>query len=165
VNSKAELEHLRDAYRFALAWWGLHRLQQTSNDAWAAVVRTFVPWLGPVERMARETDQVIEIDRESRLFLWWDQSVQMGWAAPRAFLVFVLLQHAPDQIPNDIGAPRFLHATMLPEIEQMLDAIGTDQELWQLLGGAPADLAQRVDALRSAIRTAGQAAHADLGLA
>jgi hypothetical protein len=165
VSSKAELEHLRDSYRFALAWWGLHRLQQTSNDAWAAVVRTFVPWLGSVERMARETDQVIEIDRESRLILWWDHYVQMGWAAPRAFLVFVLLQHAPEQIPEDIGVPRFLHATMSTEIEQMLDAIATDQELWQLLGGAPADLAQRVDALRSAIRAAGQAARADLGLA
>ena len=47
----------------------------------------------------------------------------------------------------------------------MLDAVAMNQELWQLLGGAPADLGQRVDPLRSAIRAAGEAARNELGLA
>jgi hypothetical protein len=166
VNSKAKLEELRDAYRFALAYWALHQLQESRDIAWADVLKTFVPWLGSVEKMARQADQVVQIDLDTRLFLRWHLTpVQMGWAAPRAFLVFVLLQHAPAQVPRNIGVPRFLSGTMSAEVEQMLDAIATDQELWQLLGGPPADLAQRVDALRSAIRSAGQAARADLGLA
>lgn len=166
VNSKAELEDLRDAYRFSLAYWALHRLEKTADTAWAEVLKQFIPWLGSVEKMARQADQVVQIDYDTRLFLWWhDGDVQMGWAAPRAFLVFVLLQHAPDQIPADIGVPRFLHETMSTEIEQMLDAIASDQELWGLLGGPTTDIAQRVEALRSAIRSAGEAARAELGLA
>lgn len=166
VNSKAELEDLRDAYRFALAYWALHQLQQSGDTAWADVLKTFVPWLGSVEKIARQTDQIVQIDLDTHLLLQWHQTtVQMGWAAPRAFLVFVLLQHAPDQIPADIGVPRFLRRTMSTEIEQMLDAVATNQDLWQLLGGAPADLDQRVEAVRSAIRTAGEAARSELGLA
>jgi hypothetical protein len=164
VSSKAELEELRDAYRFALAHWALHQLQESRDTAWAGVVKTLVPWLGSVGKMARQTDQVVQIDLDTRLFLQWHQTtVQMGWAAP--FLVFVLLQHAPDQIPANIGMPRFLHGTMSTEIEQMLDAVATNEELWQLLGGAPPDLARRVEALRGAIRTAGEAARVELGLA
>jgi hypothetical protein len=166
VHSKAELDELRDAYRFALAYWALHQLQESRDAAWADVLKTFVPWLGSVEKMAAQADQVVQIDHDTRLMLHWHQTtVQMGWAAPRAFLVFVLLQHAPDQIPVDIDMPQFLRGTMSTDIEQMLEAVATDQELWQLLGGAPADLAQRVDALRTAIRTAGEAARAQLGLA
>jgi hypothetical protein len=166
VHSKSELDELRDAYRFALAYWALYQLQQTRDTAWADVLRTFVPWLGSVERMAGQADRVVQIDLDTRLMLHWHQTtVQMGWAAPRAFLVFVLLQHAPGQIPANIGVPQFLGGTMSTEIEQMLDAVAADQELWQLLGGAPPDLAQRVDALRAAIRTAGEAARAQLGLA
>jgi hypothetical protein len=166
IESKAELERLRDAYRFALAYWALHQLERTRDAVWADVVKIFVPWLGSVERMAAEADEVIQIDLDTRLFLHWHQmTVQIGWAAPRAFLVFTLLQHAPDQIPADIGVPSFLRGTMSTEIEQMLGIIATDQELWPLLGGAPADLEKRVDALRLAIRAAGQAARAELGLA
>jgi hypothetical protein len=166
VSSKAQLEELRDAYRFALAYWALHQLRVSRDTAWAGVLKTVVPWLGSVEKMATQTDRVVQIDLDTRLFLQWHQTtVQIGWAAPRAFLVFALLQHAPDQIPADIGLPRFLHRTMSTEIEQMLDAVATDEELWRLLGGAPADLAQRAEALRGAIRAAGEAARAELGLA
>ena len=165
ANSKSELEELRDAYRFALAYWALHQLQRSGDTAWADVLKTFVPWLGPVSKMATQTDQVVQIDLDTRLFLQWHQTTaQIGWAAPRAFLVFVLLQHGPDQIPADIGLPRFLQGTMSNEIEQMLDAVAADHQLWELLGGAPADLAQRVDSLRSTIRTAGQTARGALGL-
>lgn len=165
VSSKARLEELRDSYRFALAYWALHRLRESRDNAWGDVLKTFVPWLGSVEKMTRQTDQVVQIDLDTRLFLQWHETpVQMGWAAPRAFLVFVLLQHAPDQIPADIGVPRFLQGTMSTEIEQMLDAVATDQELWQLLLGPPADLDERVEALRRAIRASGTAARADLGL-
>jgi Alcohol dehydrogenase GroES-like domain len=114
---------------------------------------------------AAEATKVIEIDLDTRLFLHWHRTtVQMGWAAPRAFIVFVLLQHAPDQIPADIGVPRFLRGTVSTEIEQMLDAMAANDQLWQLLGGAPVDLAERVEALRAAIRAAGRAARAELGL-
>jgi hypothetical protein len=165
VASKNELESLRDAYRFALAYWALHRLEQTEDPAWAGVGKLFVPWLGSVERLAAEAAKVIEIDLDTRLFLHWHQTtVQMGWAAPRAFIVFVLLQHAPDQVPADIGVPRFLSGTMSTEIEQMLDAVAANDQLWQLLGGAPTDLAERVEALRAAIQAAGRAARAELGL-
>jgi hypothetical protein len=165
VESKNELESLRDAYRFALAYWALHRLEQSEDRAWAEVVKLFVPWLGSVERLAAEADKVIEIDLETRLFLHWHQTnVQMGWAAPRAFVVFVLLQHAPDQIPADIGVPTFLAGTMSTEVEQMLDAVAGRDVLWQLLGGAPADLPARVEALRVMIQATGQRARAELGL-
>src|SRR5207249_1643007 len=50
VNSKAKLEELRDAYRFALAYWALHQLQESRDIAWADVLKTFVPWLGSVEK-------------------------------------------------------------------------------------------------------------------
>jgi hypothetical protein len=166
VNSKTQLDELRDAYRFALAYWALHRLENRGDTAWADVLKIFLPWLGSVEKLARQADQVVQIDLDTHLFLQWHQTaVQMGWAAPRAFLVFVLLQHAPDQIPPEIGVPRFLRGTMSAEIEQMLDAVATNQELWQLLGSPPEDLDQRVEALRTAIRTAGQAARGELGLA
>jgi hypothetical protein len=166
VNSKAELEDLRGAYRFSLAYWALHRLEKTADIAWADVLKQFVPWLGSVEKMAEQTDQVVQIDYDTRLFLWWhDGDVQMAWAAPRAFLVFALLQHAPEHIPADIGLPQFLHGTMSTEIEKMLDAVASDQKLWGLLGGAPTDIAQRVKALRGMIRTAGESARVELGLA
>jgi hypothetical protein len=129
------------------------------------VVKLFAPWLGSVERLAAEAAKVIEIDLDTRLFLHWHQTtVQMGWAAPRAFIVFVLLQHAPDQIPADIGVPRFLSGTMSTEIEQMLDEVAANENLWRLLGGAPADLAERVEALRRPIQAAGRTARAELGL-
>jgi hypothetical protein len=159
VESKAKLEELRDAYRFALAHWALHQLQESRDSAWTDVVKTLVPWLGSVEKMAGQADDVVQIDLDTRLFLHWHQTtVQMGWAAPRAFLVFVLLQHAPAEIPADIGVPLFLQGTMSTEIEEMLDAVATNRELWQLLGGAPAELDERVKALRRAIRAAGAAA-------
>jgi hypothetical protein len=165
VASKDELESLRDAYRFALAYWALHRLERTEDPAWAGVVKLFVPWLGSVERLAAEAAKVIEIDLDTRFFLHWHQTtVQMGWAAPRALIVFVLLQHAPDQIPADIGVPRFLSGTMSTEIEQMLDEVAANENLWRLLGGAPADLAERVEALRRPIQAAGRTARAELGL-
>jgi hypothetical protein len=166
VDSKQALDNLRDAYRFGLAYWALHQLERTGDASWSEVVKVFVPWLGSVERLATEADAVIQIDLDTRLFLEWHHTtVQMGWAAPRAFLVFTLLQHAPDQIAGDVGIPAFLRGTMSTEIEQMLDAVAANQDLWQLLGGAPADLGPRVDALRTLIRTAGQAARAELGLA
>jgi hypothetical protein len=115
--------------------------------------------------VAAEAARVIEIDLDSRLFLQWHQTtVQMGWAAPRAFIVFVLLQHAPEQIPADIGVPRFLSGTMSTEIEQMLDEVAANEQLWKLLGGAPADLAERVEGLRRPIQAAGRRARAELGL-
>jgi hypothetical protein len=163
--SKTELEHLRDTYRFGLAYWALHQLEQTDDPSWAEMLKVFLPWLGSVERLAAEAGDVIEMDLDTRLFLQWHQTnVQVGWAAPRAFIVFVLLQHAPDQIPGDIGVPRFLRGTMSTEIEQTLDAVAANDHLWQLLGGAPADLDVRVERLRSAIRAAGRAARAELGL-
>jgi hypothetical protein len=166
VKAKAKLQSLRDAYRFALAYWALHRLRTSREAAWAGVLNSFLPWLGSVETMAAEADRVIQIDLDTRLFLFWHQTaVQMGWAAPRAFLVFVLLQHPPDQIPADIGVPRFLERTMSTEIEQMLDDVAGDAELWSLLGGEPADLPQRVEALRTAIHAAGTTARAHMGLA
>jgi hypothetical protein len=65
------------------------------------MLKVLLPWLGSVERLAAETGDVIEMDLDTRLFLQWHQTnVQMGWAAPRAIIVFVLLQHAPDQIPG-----------------------------------------------------------------
>jgi hypothetical protein len=165
VELKADLERTRDAWRFGLAYWALHRLKETEDQSWAEVVRVFVPWLGSVERMATEASDVIQMDLDTRLFLQWHQTtVQVSWAAPRAFIVFTLLQHAPDQIPPDIGVPSFLRGTMSTEIEQMLDAVAANDHLWQLLGGAPADLDVRVERLRSAIRAAGRAARAELGL-
>jgi hypothetical protein len=53
---------------------------------------------------------------------------------------------------------------MSTEIEQMLDAVAANDHLWQLLGGAPADLDVRVERLRIAIRATGRAARAELGL-
>ena len=53
---------------------------------------------------------------------------------------------------------------MSTEIEQMLDAVAANDQLWQLLGGAPTDLAERVEALRAAIQAAGRAVRAELGL-
>jgi hypothetical protein len=165
VESKTGLESLRDAYRFAVAHWALHRLEQTEDPAWGGVVKLLVPWLGSVERLAAAAGKVIEIDLDTRLFVYWHQTtVQMGWAAPRAFIVFVLLQHEPDQIPADMGVPRFLSGTMSTEIEQMLDAVAARGQLWRLLGGAPDDLAERVEALRRPIQAAGRAARAELGL-
>ncbi len=166
VELKEELERNRDAWRFALAYWALHRLRETQDQAWAEVLRVFLPWLGSVERMSTEASDVIQMDLDTRLLLQWHQTtVQVSWAAPRAFIVFTLLQHAPDQIPPDIGVPSFLRGTMSTEIEQMLDAVAADHDLWQLLGGAPADLDARVAALRVTIQTAGRAARAELGLA
>jgi hypothetical protein len=57
VASKDELESLRDAYRFALAYWALHRLERAEDPAWAGVVKLFVPWLGSVERLGRRSRQ------------------------------------------------------------------------------------------------------------
>ena len=53
---------------------------------------------------------------------------------------------------------------MSTEIEQMLDHVAADGELWDLLGGEPGDLPQRVEALRIAIQAAGTAAGARMGL-
>lgn len=165
VELKNNLERTRDAWRFGLAYWSLHSLRETQDESWSDVLRTFVPWLGSVERMATETTDVIEMDLETRVFLHWHQAtVQMGWAAPRAFVVMVLLQHAPEQIPPDIGVPSFLRGTMSTEIEEMLESVAADHDLWRLLGGAPADLAARVAALRVTIQNAGRGARAELGL-
>jgi hypothetical protein len=165
VELKADLERARDAWRFGLAYWALHRLKETEDQSWSEVLRVFVPWLGSVERMATEASDVIQMDLDTRLFLQWHQTtVQVSWAAPRAFIVFTLLQHAPDQIPPDIGVPSFLRGTMSTEIEQMLDTVAADRDLWQLLGGAPADLDERVAALRLTIQNAGRAAGEELGL-
>lgn len=165
VNAKAEIDDLRAAYRFALAYWALHQLETSEDSAWVGVLTTLIPWLGSVEKMAKQADQVAQLDRENRLFLGWHETpVQMGWAAPRAFLVFVLIQHAPDQIPADIGVPNFLSGTQSREIEAILDTVVAKQELWQLLGSVPADLNERVEALRRLIRATGEAARREMGL-
>ena len=49
-------------------------------------------------------------------------------------------------------------------IEQMLDAVAADRDLWQLLGGAAADLDERVAAVRLTIQNAGRVAREELGL-
>jgi len=46
----------------------------------------------------------------------------------------------------------------------MLDTVAVDRDLWQLLVGAPADLDERVAALRLTIQNAGRAAREELGL-
>jgi len=67
-------------------------------------------------------------------------------------------------IPPDIGMPSFLRGTMSTEIEQMLDTVAANRDLWQLFGGAPADLDERVAALRLTSQNAGRAAREELGL-
>jgi hypothetical protein len=149
---KKALESLRDAYCFALCYWALHQLQ-AGNEAWRGIVGTILPWLGAPERIAEQADQVIQIDHDRHLFLSWHQvPIQMGWAAPRAFIILTLLQHPPNEIPADLGRRNFLRHGMTAEIEAMLDNVAADANLWQLLGGQPADLAGRVAALRAAIQ-------------
>lgn len=154
INQKDALDRLRDAYRFAVAYWALHQLEATHSTDWRGVLETILPWLGNTERLATEAEQVISIDLDDHLFMQWhDSPVQMGWAAPRAFIVFTLLQHAADQIPADIGRRNFLRHGMAAEIETILDGLAADDQLWELLAGRPEDLPARVEALRAAIRT------------
>jgi hypothetical protein len=153
IVAKDALDDLRNAYRFAVSYWALHQLRETGYSDWLKILNTILPWLGPPDRLAKEADQVAQIDLDERIFLGWHgHAVQMGWAAPRAFVIFTLLQHSPNAIPSDVGRRNFLRGGMLAEIEQMLDNVAADAPLWQLLGGAPADLAARVTALREALQ-------------
>jgi hypothetical protein len=103
-------------------------------------------WTGTTSGQAA---QVVQIDLDDRMFLQWhDSPVQMGWAAPRAFIVLTLLQYGPDQIPADVGRQNFLRHGMATEIVQILDQVAAADPLWELLGGRPGDFAARVDALR-----------------
>ncbi len=153
IAQKNTLERLRDAYRFAIAYWALHQLVTTRNTDWRGVIALILPWLGDPERLAAEVDQVISIDRDDSTFTrWHDSTVQIGWAGPRAFIVFSLLQYSPDQIPVNVGRRTFLRHGMQVEIEELLDAVAADEQLWELLGGRPEDLPMRIEALRNAIR-------------
>lgn len=153
VSQKEALERLRDAYRFAVAYWALHQLQTTRGTDWRGVIDSILPWLGNPERLAAEAEQVVAIDLDDHIFMQWhDSPVQMGWAAPRAFIVFSLLRHPPAQVPANVGRRNFLRHGMANEIEQILVAVAADDQLWELFGGRPEDLADRVEALRVAIR-------------
>jgi hypothetical protein len=152
ITQKDALESLRDAYRFALTYWALHQLRNSGDAAWLEVLRTLLPWLGPADRMAQEADDVTRIDLDRSIFLGWHSApVQMGWAAPQAFIILTLVQHAADQIPPDLGRRNFLRDGMTVEIIAMLDSVEEDAALWELLGGEPDDLGARVEALRGAI--------------
>jgi hypothetical protein len=153
IAERDKLEELRDAYRFAVTYWALYRLRESRNAEWLDVVNTIAPWLGPPDRIARSADLLAEIDLDERTFLGWhDGVVQMGWAAPRAFITLTLFRFPPTEIPADVGKRNFLRGGMLVEIERMVDDVAADADFWTLLGGAPADLRTRADALRAALR-------------
>jgi hypothetical protein len=147
-----ELDQLRDAYRFAVVYWALNRLQETSNVVWLSTVEAIAPWLGSPTRIAAAVDRVIQLDLDQRVFLGWHQRpVQMAWAAPRALAILVLLRQSPNEIPPDLGRCDFVRGGMAQEIGQIVEAVGRDRDLWRLLGGAPPNLAERVVALSAAI--------------
>lgn len=154
IRQRDELDELRNAYLFAVAYWTLSRLRDTRNPDWLEILNAIVPWLGPPERLAREAERVAEIDLEDRTFLGWhDGIVQMGWAAPRAFITLTLFRFPPNEIPADVGKRNFLTGGMLVEIERTVDEVAADAALWNLLGGSPTDLPARVGALHAALQS------------
>jgi hypothetical protein len=151
VVSKGHLDDYRDAYRLMLAWWALHRLEQTADTTWARVAENLALYFGSVEKLARAADEAIKADRDENIILHWHGgNISADLALTRTFLILSLLRFEPAHLPDSLGERGFLRH-MRREVDEMLGAVATNEELWGWLS-RPSDLTERVEALRGLLR-------------
>jgi hypothetical protein len=151
VISKGHLDDYRDAYRLMLAWWALYRLEQTADASWACIAETLSLYFGSVEQLAQATDEAIKVARDENVILHWHGgNISDDLALTRTFLILSLLRFEPAHFPDSLGECGFLRH-MRREVEDMLGAVASTEELWGRLS-RPSDLNERVETLRGLVR-------------